>query len=106
MRTWGVPFYAGWGFTIDMLEHHPWLQRRANKKLDLETFAYTCLIDYPTYVSHRTQSPTSPERVIEEIQETVSQAGETRLNAEQWLFRWWGALKSKRPRHRFPGRVS
>ena len=98
VRTWGVPFYAGWGFTIDMLEHHPWLQRRANEKLDLETFAYTCLIDYPTYVSHRSVSPTSPERVIEEIQAAVTQAGEARLNAEQWLFRWWGALKSKRPR--------
>ena len=99
VRTWGVPFYAGWGFTVDMLEQHPWLQRRTHQKLDLETFAYTCLIDYPTYASLRSLSPTSPERVIEEIQ-----AGETRLNAAQWLFRWWGALKSKLPKPEFPTR--
>ena len=104
VRTWGVPFYAGWGFTIDMLEQHPWLQRRARQKLNLETFAYTCLIDYPTYVSQRSLSPTSPERVIEEIQAATAQPGEAQLNAEQWLFRWWGAVKSKLPRPGFSTR--
>ena len=93
VTTWGAPFYAGWGLTKDVLEEHPWLKRRQKTKIDLEIMAYRCLINYPNYISFKSQRRTTPETVIREIQQEQLE-DYSRRTLEQTVFRWWGALKS------------
>ena len=91
VRTWGVPFYAGWGLTEDMLDGHEWLKRRA-RKITLEELVYACLIEYPMYVSGVSGLRTSVERVINELAESRSRGRNTTF--ESRVFRYWGAVKS------------
>ena len=60
--TYGLPFYAAWGLTIDEMA----IERR-NRKLSLEELVAGCLIRYPTYISRVSGMYTSPERVVEEL---------------------------------------
>jgi len=60
VRTFGMPFYAGWGLTKDEL---PRLDRRGPVKL--ENLVYAALIDYPRYIDPETGQRCEPERVIE-----------------------------------------
>lgn len=59
---YGVPFYSGWGLTNDLIK----ISRRKNK-IDIYQLVAAALIDYPTYFSYKTNSFTTPEKVIEEI---------------------------------------
>lgn len=60
--TYGQPFYAGWGLTIDAMP----IERRC-RKLSLEELVAGSLIRYPTYISRSSKMYTSPERVVEEL---------------------------------------
>jgi len=59
VRTFGMPFYAGWGLTVDEL---PRLARRG--PVSLEQLVFAALIRYPTYVDPESGEPSTPERVI------------------------------------------
>lgn len=59
---YGLPFYAGWGLTEDLLS----LERRA-RKLALNELIAGVLILYPTYVSRTTGKFTTPERALDEL---------------------------------------
>lgn len=48
VRTFGLPFYAGYGLTIDDKVNHKVLERR-NKDVTLEQLFYRAYIDYTTY---------------------------------------------------------
>jgi capsular polysaccharide export protein len=76
VRTFGMPFYAGWGLTQDAL---PSSQRR--KSVALEDLAFAALVDYPRYLDPETGQRCEAERLIE-----------------------WLALQ-RRMRERFPARV-
>ncbi len=59
---YGLPFYAGWGLTHDVLV----LERRT-RKLALDELVAGVLILYPTYVSRTTGKFTTPERALAEL---------------------------------------
>ena len=58
----GLPFYAGWGLTTDMLS-----TPRRNRRLSLDELVAAALICYPAYVSRATGLRTTPETVLEEL---------------------------------------
>ena len=62
VRTFGMPFYAGWGLTQDEL---PCPERR--RPVKLENLVHATLIDYPRYIDPETGQRCEPERVIEWI---------------------------------------
>jgi capsular polysaccharide export protein len=60
VRTFGMPFYAGWGLTQDAL---PVPARR--KPVALEQLVHASLVDYPRYIDPETAVRCEVERVIE-----------------------------------------
>jgi len=64
--TYGQPFYAGWGLTVDTALSDATRARR-NRKLTLDHLVAATLVLYPTYVSRTTRKFTSPERALDEL---------------------------------------
>lgn len=60
VRTFGMPFYAGWGLTRDDQEA-PARRRPA----PLENLVHAALIDYPCYLDPETRQRCSAERLVE-----------------------------------------
>lgn len=60
--TYGQPFYAGWGLTVDQCP----AARRA-RPLSLDEIVAGALILYPSYLSRTTGQFTTPERVLAEL---------------------------------------
>jgi capsular polysaccharide export protein len=60
VRTFGMPFYAGWGLTQDEL---PAPDRR--KPVAIENLVHATLVDYPRYLDPETGKRCEPERLIE-----------------------------------------
>jgi capsular polysaccharide export protein len=60
VRTFGMPFYAGWGLTRDEL---PAPERR--RPVPLEYLVHAALIEYPRYVDPETGRRCKAERVVE-----------------------------------------
>lgn len=60
VRTFGMPFYAGWGLTRDEL---PAPGRR--RPVPLENLVHAALIEYPRYVDPETGRRCEAERVVE-----------------------------------------
>ena len=87
--TYGFPFYAGWGLTIDKLSNHKWAKRRT-RLLNLEELVFISLITYPFYTSLKFNCITEIENVIEELLTTYNEK-----NLEQVLFKNWGILKDR-----------
>lgn len=59
---YGLPFYAGWGLTEDLLP----LPRRS-RQLTLDELVAGALLIYPTYISRTTGKFTTPERALDEL---------------------------------------
>ena len=62
--TYGKPFYAGWGLTIDHCE----FERRTRKR-SLAELVYICYIEYPGYLDIESGEFTSVEKTIASIVE-------------------------------------
>lgn len=62
VRTFGMPFYAGWGLTEDDL---PAPARRG--RATLEALAHAALVDYPRYIDPRTGGLTDAETAIRRL---------------------------------------
>lgn len=77
----GLPFYAGWGLTTD--SHR--LDRRT-RRLSLDELVAGALILYPTYISRTTGKFSTPERVLDELQER-------RKNVQAGSSKWHGSLR-------------
>ena len=60
VHTFGMPFYAGWGLTVDAL---PAPSRR--QPATLQQLIHAALVRYSRYVDPETGSACSPERLIE-----------------------------------------
>lgn len=60
VRTFGMPFYAGWGLTEDEL---PAPERR--KPVALENLIHAALVEYPRYIDPETGRRCEPERLID-----------------------------------------
>ncbi len=63
VTTLGMPFYAGWGLTKDLVPAPPW---RAAKP-SLAALAHAALIAYPRYTDPVTGLPCPPEIAIERL---------------------------------------
>lgn len=59
VHTWGMPFYAGWGLTIDQL---PAPSRR--KAVSIEQLVHATLVGYPRYLCPERGTVCSPEVLI------------------------------------------
>ena len=66
--AYGMPFYAGWGLTIDR-GMRPETAARRTRILSLDELVAGALILYPTYVSRRTGQFTTPENALHELLE-------------------------------------
>lgn len=62
VHCYGMPFYAGWGLTVDHLACP-----RRDRTLSLDQLVAGTLIDYPTYISRTTGAYTTPERALDEL---------------------------------------
>ena len=62
--TYGMPFYAGWGLTIDKLNCS-----RRNRNVSLQQLVAAALILYPKYIDHKTHNLCNPETVIRNLYE-------------------------------------
>ena len=62
----GIPFYAGWGLTVDFI---PCPRRMARP--GLEALVHAALITYPRYVDPVTGLPCSPERLVDRLASRV-----------------------------------
>ena len=74
--TFGQPFYAGWGLTLD--RGMP-LERRAARP-DLETFVHACLIEYPRYFDPVTGLPCPIEVILDRLEADDIPNGPPMLN--------------------------
>lgn len=62
VHCYGLPFYAGWGLTIDHLSCN-----RRRRKLSLANLIYATYIAYPTYVSWPSGELTSAEKILNDL---------------------------------------
>jgi capsular polysaccharide export protein len=60
VRTFGMPFYAGWGLTEDDL-----VPPARRKPVALEDLIYAALVEYPRYIDPETRQRCEVERLIE-----------------------------------------
>lgn len=60
--VYGIPFYAGWGLTIDKLHNE-----RRGRKLTLEELVAATLLLYPRYIHPRTLQPCEAEEMLSEM---------------------------------------
>ncbi|KZK75920.1 Capsule polysaccharide biosynthesis protein [Pseudovibrio sp. Ad13] len=62
VRVVGMPFYAGWGITDDLLENP-----RRNKSLSIEELFFAAYIKAPHYLKSGTGKPEKFEKILENI---------------------------------------
>ncbi|PMH42163.1 capsule biosynthesis protein [Vibrio sp. 10N.286.49.B3] len=77
--TYGMPFYAGWGLTID----REFCSRRT-RTLSLEELVYGSLIYYPTYIDTFTNMACTVEQTIQRIHQ--QREGNISVNFSLYLF--------------------
>ncbi len=63
VRTFGMPFYAGWGLTQDELAAPE--RRRTPHAVPLADLVHATLVDYVRYIDPETRQRCAPERAIE-----------------------------------------
>lgn len=88
--TYGMPFYAGWGLTIDRLECP-----RRTRRLTLGELVYGAMICYPRYVNPATGEFTTAEKVV-----GMLSAEELPVDRRAWYLKCILGLKRKWVRKR------
>src|SRR5690606_2655407 len=63
VRTFGMPFYGGWGLTKDDLPAPE--RRHTAHRVTLEDLVHAALVEYPRYLDPETGTRCEPERLIE-----------------------------------------
>ena len=81
VTTYGLPFYAGWGLTTDMLN-----TSRRNRTLTLEELVAGSLIRYPRYMNPYSRSFDTPECIISILEQQASQQG-SKISGRGWMMR-------------------
>ncbi len=96
VHCWGIPFYSGWGLTID----HMVCERR-RKKRTLAELVYIALCYYPRYIHWGTRRFTTPERLIQQLACERGNSKKTHSKSLAWLGRkrrklmfLWEALRA------------
>lgn len=88
VRTWGRPFYAGWGLTEDALP-----TPRRQHRPDLEALAHAVLVAYPLYVT-----PGGLPCEVEDLLDLLEHIPVAR--EPQGLARWWTGMTASLDRRR------
>ncbi|MCP9851225.1 capsular polysaccharide biosynthesis protein [Cyanobium sp. Morenito 9A2] len=86
VHCFGMPFYAGWGLTQDLL---PAPLRRAGHRPTLERLIHACLVDYARYIDPHHHQRCSPERLIRSIGLQRRLRGELPSRIEVFGFKPW-----------------
>lgn len=85
--TYGLPFYAGWGLTVDALPQS-WRERQ----LSLDMLVAGTLLRYPIYWDWRTRMFTTPEAVVRRLGKTAGRPlkpiDQDRARFLRKLWRW------------------
>jgi capsular polysaccharide export protein len=84
VHTFGMPFYAGWGLTIDYIA-----PPKRRTKVTLKQLIYASLINYPRYINPETGKRCEVETIIEHIalQRSIRQGFPKKLYA--YDFSYW-----------------
>lgn len=94
--TYGAPFYAGWGLTVDLGD----VPARRTRRLSLEDLVAGVLILFPRYLDPVTRLPCGPEVLIDRLQ-TPDLWRPTpwmrALAAQTALRKAWARIRSARP---------
>lgn len=69
----GLPFYAGWGLTRDMLSCD-----RRRRQITREELVYAALIAYPRYYNFKAECYVEPEQILDELQAWAKSGPSTR----------------------------
>jgi len=72
--TYGLPFYAGWGLTVDRHAHS-----HRSRLLSIDELVAASLILYPRYLNVATREFTTPEHAITLLGQDLASARNTRL---------------------------
>ena len=86
VHTWGLPFYSNWGLTSD---HVTCERRQANRTLDELVYFAHCY--YPRYINWNTGRFSTPERVIQSLNDQK----QTTLEPGNPVSNWLGRTKRK-----------
>ncbi|WP_422450356.1 MULTISPECIES: capsular polysaccharide biosynthesis protein [unclassified Endozoicomonas] len=86
VHCWGMPFYAGWGLTVD----HMSCSRRVMRR-NINELAYIALCLYPRYIHWGTGRFTSPESLIQQL----SQERNTMKTSTSGVLAWLEQKKRK-----------
>jgi len=73
--TYGVPFYAGWGLTRDMVEP----PERRGRKLEIDELVAAVYILYPLYVDPKSGQPCEVEVVLHHVEAERARYRSSRL---------------------------
>nr|WP_082741873.1 capsular biosynthesis protein [Burkholderia sp. MSMB1072] len=76
--TYGLPFYAGWGLTHDLLPQ-PWRER----SLSLDMLTAGVLLRYPLYWDWQLSIFTTPEAVVQQLAEAAARPL-GKINGNRW----------------------
>ncbi|MCC5824632.1 MAG: capsular polysaccharide biosynthesis protein [Alkalimonas sp.] len=82
--TFGMPFYAGWGLTVDAL---PAPERRG--AVSLQQLIHAALIDYPRYIDPETSQPCEVETLLDWLALQRSQRSRFPLQVQALRFPRW-----------------
>lgn len=101
----GLPFYAGWGLTVD----HLGCARRA-RALSLDMLVHGTLIHYPRYIDPVSLAPATPEAVVDLLQAARASRTDVPLRSgffqKQWRkFAALAALAGKKQHRTFDNRT-
>ncbi len=87
VHTYGRPFYAGWGLTID---HSRLSMPKRTRRLSLEQLIAGTLIHYPRYIDPVTKEITSVSRILDFLKAEIARKGAPRHRSsvlERWLLK-------------------
>jgi len=85
VHTYGRPFYAGWGLTID---HSKKPMPGRSKRLTLEELIVGTLMVYPRYINTETGEFTTAESTLNSIRTELRTKGTATLG-NNFINRWW-----------------
>ncbi|MFN7678804.1 MAG: capsular polysaccharide biosynthesis protein [Cyanobacteriota bacterium] len=113
VHCFGMPFYAGWGLTHDVLQPP---ERRGKSRPTLDQLVHAALIDYPRYIDPHRHQPCEPEVLIRTIGLQRRRQAELPQRIEAFGFKPWkrpilrrflrGSQLRFRRRHASPGELA
>lgn len=70
VTCYGQPFYSGWGLTTDIIPNS-----RRNRQLSLDQLVAGALIEYPVYLSRKSDALITPEQALDELLDWRAKTG-------------------------------